>query len=414
MRMPWLTSMLVLTMASVGLAQMPGPTTLPAGHPAIGGAVGPMPAGHPAIGGADAPMPAGHPAIGGADAPMPAGHPAMGEAGTTMPTVKGSIEIQAIAGTKDGTPVGGESVTVELYHQGIVLKKWDLTLDAKGAGVINDIPVRVECQAMVTVRHGGLEQQGIGPVLDPANPTQHIDLKVYDATQTKPEWTVNMRHVIVQWAEGGEGISVTEMISAENPTDRAWMGQARDGKVYTFLLPLPAGATGVRLMGGFDESATQITNEGIYSGGPLFPGQTQFRVAYMVPAVNGTVSLPITAPADIGHMMVFVPAEGATVTAQGIEGGDKMSMGEEQQVRAFHGKDIKAGTTATLTIAGLSGKLAGEKADGVKELSAKNVAVAGAVLIGLCGVGVLFLKKPKGAKAGAKTGENRAGNARKG
>jgi hypothetical protein len=367
--------------------------SLPANHPRPeGGAPQGLPPGHPPMGGA-----------GGMSGAMPPGHPPL--APTTAPA-KGSITIRALEGRAGGGPITNAQILVELYHQGIVLQKWDAQLNAEGVATISDIPVRVPCQPLVTVTFKGLRQQAVGPVLTPSSPTAAFDMKVYEGTEERPAYTVAMRHVIVKWAENAAGILVTEMLSVSNPADHAWIGDKREGEGggrSTFGLPVPAGAQEVQLMGGFDEDSALVTKEGIVSGSPLFPGQTRFQVGYAIPAHDGAVNLTITAPADVGQMMVFVPAEGATIAATGLSGGQPMSMGEEA-VRAYQASGIKKGQTVSLAITGLTAAATAPgpaAAEAAKGFSARNVAIGGGVLLALCGVGVLLLKKPKPASAPA-------------
>lgn len=390
------------------------PATLPAGHPAVGGAGG---AGAGAMPGT---MPPGHPPMGGGAGAgamprgMPAGHPPLDQMGATTAPAKGSITVHVVSGGAGGGPVASAPIVVELYHQGVVLQKWEAQLNAQGVATIPDVLVKVPCQALVTVKYKGLEQQGVGSLMMPGNPNGTVEMTVWEGTDVKPEYTVGMRHVIVRWAEQGGGILVTEMMSVVNPTERAWLGEAHEESRTSFGLPLPAGAQDVQLMGGFDEATAHIHKEGVLHGSPLFPGATRFQVGYAMLAKDGTVNLTLAAPADIGQMMVFVPAEGGTVMATGLEGGQTMSMGEEK-VRAFRAAGIKKGQTVTLSIAGLTAGagVAGSVADsGSKGLSAKNVAIGGGVLLALCGVGLLFLKKPKAAAA-AEGGAKERGSAGK-
>ena len=391
---------------------------LPPGHPPMGGAatLPALPPGHPSMDGApmDAgALPSGHPPMGGA-ATLPSGHPPIESmtGGAAVKAVKGSITIHALPGAAGGAAITNTPIVVELYHQGVVLKKWDTTLDAAGLATISDINVVVPCQPMITLTYKGLLQQAVGPVIAPDAPDAKFDMKVFEGTDERPAFKVSMRHVIVRWAENGAGVLVTEMLSVENPAEKAWLGEEHEGGKFTFGLPLPANAVDVQPIDGFDEQTVHVHKEGVLNGSPLFPGQTQFRVNYAVPAVEGVVNLSFGAPADVAQMKVFVPAEGATVTAAGLISGPRIDMGE-QHVRSFNGVDIKMGQSVSLAVSGLVATDTAKPAS-AKDFSPKNVAIAGVILIALCGVGVLFLKKPNPAKATVKSGDGPTRKNRKG
>lgn len=385
---------LVLTVTTLGLAQ--GPVALPKGHPSIEQLTAAT-----------------------REAPPPA---------ASMPSVKGSITIQALTGSAGGAPVVNESVLIELYHQGIVLQKWgekgDTMLDAAGTVTINNIPLRVPCQVMVTITHNGLQQQALGKdMLAPESPHLIIPMKVYEPTDQNPAWTINMRHVIVQWTAGAPGVQVIEMLFVNNPSDRAWLGEfqgKQGGGRVTMTLPLPTGAVNVQLAAGFDETATTIAKDRIVNQAPLFPGQTEFRVLYILPAPGGKANLAITAPHDIEQMRVFVPADAVAVTATGLEGGAPKQMGQGMEaVRPYRASKLKAGQSVSLAFSGIvaapvsahehegdtpagheatvpggTGGAGGAEQDS-SGFSAKNLAIVGALVLGLCGLGVFFLRKPR-------------------
>jgi hypothetical protein len=393
---------------------------LPPGHPPMGAEAGPA---------GTAKLPKGHPSI---EDMMAAAAQTQDQPASTAPAVKGTISIHLVPGTAGGSSLANEPITVELYHRGAVLQKWEVKTNAAGAATITDVPAQVPAHALVTVNHKGLLQQAVGEVLEPANPQQTIEMRVYEGTDARPAWTVAMRHVIVRWTPSTPGLEVTEMLSATNPSDRAWLGDkhASGEKIdrTTLILPLPANASDVQLHAGFDDGGTAVQNNAIVSSSPLFPGPTQFRLSYTVPAPGGVASLTITAPnAPVGHMMVFVPADATTVKATGLQGGQPMSMGagggmaapgatgEAQQVRAFSAADLAPGQTATLAFTGIvpgpeptpDGADAAPDAPVKKDKTAQTVAIGGALLIAVAGTGFFFMKKPKVAPvpAGRRKGQ---------
>jgi hypothetical protein len=195
---------------------------------------------------------------------------------------------------------------------------------------------------------------------------------------------------------------VIEMISANTPGDRAWVGHKVDEQQVTLSIPLPSGATDIELGGSFEEKSTKLVDGKLVTGGALFPGRSEYRIAYNVPANKGAVTLDIGGPATVGHLMVFVPADGAEVKATGLEGGDVTKMGEGN-VRVYRASNLQAGTMARLAITGIvpmigDGHEPGEVAK-TSGFTAKNMALGGAFLMVLVAAGMMLMKKPAAKKA---------------
>ena len=399
-----LAAMLLATGVALG-------QTLPANHPPVGG--GSMPAGHPPMGATS--MPAGHPAMGGAT--MPAGplpmDPTMfapGGEGTdaTQPALTGALNVTVVAGSAGGKLEPDEELTVELYHRGSRIKSLKLKLDAAGKATAADLPVMPPVQALVSVRHGGLLQQVITPELSPKSPTQTIQMKVFETTEEMPAWTVAMQHMIVEWLPDGSGAHVTEMISTSSPGDRAWLGDKVGEKRVTLTIALPENADNLELGGNFDEESSKVVAGKLVTSGALFPGRCEYRVGYTVPAKDGALELPVAPPATAGQVIVFVPADSTQVVARGLTGGAAVDMGQGK-VRMFRAQNVLATANAGLSITGIKAGLAagamaaGEPAAATdSKFSARNLALGGAFLIVLLGVGMLLIKKPKPAEAKGK------------
>jgi hypothetical protein len=194
----------------------------------------------------------------------------------------------------------------------------------------------------------------------------------------------------------------------ENPTDRAWIGKAgADGKRTTTVFPLPAGAADVQLAGGFHDCCVKTESDRIVNSMPLVPGNSQFRIVYTVPVKDEKAELALTAPAPVGHVMAFVPDDGSTVTAEGLEAGGVANMGNGK-TRFYKAKDLAAGATIKLSLSGITATVAPptneptEPTIGSAAASgqiAKLIAGAGGLVIFVVGGMLLLIKTPKRAKA---------------
>jgi|GEM_PF-1426823 len=405
---------------------------LPPGHPQLpaADATPPLPAGHPKVPGADATpaLPAGHPTVPGATKPantasLPAGHPTVTPT-TGQPGGKGLIVLKVVQGTKGAAAVGADPLTVEYYSkEGEVLAKSEGKLSDKGEVTIKDVPLDIPVQPLIAVTHGGIVYRTPGSVMDAKTPEQEVELAVYEATDQQPAWEIRMRHVIVEPAP--EGLGVTEMLSVFNPADRTWTGKVdANKKRATLAITLPAGAREVK-------AGTAPNDVGVFEDGhvtyasPMVPGATDFQIHYVLPAKNDAAEVTLVAPAATASLFVFLPDDGTTVTTAELKKVEtKPGMKLRANSRFYTAAPQKAGEKISFTVTGLAAAkpaaaappagtdedvatttnepAAPAKQEGSSDVPtvAKVVAGAGAAVIVATGVAFIFFKSPKAA-AGA-------------
>lgn len=347
----------VLSVSPLALAA--SPTTapvLPKGHPDISQLQAQQQQDAPAL-------PSGHPDLKdlmqkAKDGKLPAGHPqipGMGKNANAVPTTQPQLPtlfIEAQQGTAGAPAIGADPVTVEAYHNGEVVFKTASRLQADGKITVENIPVLVEFQPLVKVTHNGVDFITQGEVMDMQRTGQRIGVTVYETTDVAPEWRVKVRHVMVSPA--GDGAVVMEMMNTENPSDRAYLGPSgADGKRAALSWPLPKGATDVQLMAGLRAGGATIVNDCIVSSDPMLPGATAIQFRYRVPAVDGKINLLIDPPAGIEKMMLFVPEDGSTLEAKGLESLGSKPNDRGGVTRYFKGQDIKAGVAAGVVLGNL-------------------------------------------------------------
>lgn len=312
---------------------------------------------------------------------LPEGHPPLpGMTGET--SAEGTLVIRAIQGTEGGGAVGGERVTVDLYHRGKSLKRIETALDSHGVVMLENLPLVPSVHPFVTVERNGAMFGAIGRAMTPQRPDQVLRLKVYETTDKKPDWQITARHLMLRRTP--HGLQVNEVIAVQNPADRAWRGEpvklddtkhrtaTGSGKpkdttaaskdddppkdpskappedLATVVIPLPPGATHVQLGEGFHACCTKIHGGNVYHAMPLVPGATRFRFVYRLPMDSGIAALDIAAVAPVKHLMVFVPDDGSTVTAEGLT--EKQGMTSDRAMRVYVSQNLDADDKVKLTI----------------------------------------------------------------
>jgi hypothetical protein len=390
----------------------PTEPALPPGHPQLSSNdTGGLPAGHPSIGGKTkpaGPLPPG--------AQLPAGHPAIAESNapaSTQPAKLGSLVIQTKQGTAGGPAIGSDPTTIEFFGDGKSVGKFDTKLAADGTLRLNGVPVDQPLQALVTVTHAGVDYTASADVMDTEHATQKVEISLYETTDKAPAWSLKMRHVIVHSTP--DAVDVTEMLAVDVPGDRAWLGTAdAKGGHTSFTIALPAGAKDVKLLNGFHDCCTSTDGGKLANNMAIVPGASQYALSYVVPATAGKADLTITAPAAVGHMMVFVPEDSTTVTVSGLNSIGSMPMDNGEQMRCYMATSLSAQQTVDVTISDLSkvtppkvseaapanpGAASSEKPVKGGVSLPQRLAVGGAAAILVVGALVMFVvKSPKTAR----------------
>lgn len=339
-------------------------------------------------------LPAGHPQIPAAAKPvLPAGHPMLPS--TQPAATSGSITVHAYQGTKGGPAIGGEKVTVELYHRGALLQAVEGKLDATGNTIISDLPLSLPFQPLIRVSHAGVDYSAIGNPMDTSHAGQKVELAVFETTEQAPAWTIQMLHLMVMPAE--DGVHVVQMLQVQNPSDKAWVGDKVGDKRVTLALSLPAGATDIEVGGALRDGCDQTPDGKLVNRLALSPGDSMMQVNYVLPLKDGQANLNLTAPWTTSQVMVVVP-DGTGVTAGGVESAGVQAMGKTR-VQLFKAANLKAGDQITLTLT--PGQAPTKKPQALAPQTSntpKVIAGVGGGLLLVGGTAFVFLKPAKTAK----------------
>ncbi|MGA2441106.1 MAG: hypothetical protein ABSH08_09110 [Tepidisphaeraceae bacterium] len=368
----------------------------------------------------DAPnLPPGHPAIDPSALPAgdssnpPPGCPASNSAGQTTPASTqpceiGTLNIHAVQCTPKGPAIGADPVNIEFLVKGQLLDHMDTHLNAAGTLQITGLPVRFGIQPVVKITHAGVVFTTAGDLMDPDHSTLKLDVPIFESTDQTPNWSVTMRHVIIH--PSAAGIDVTEMLSIQSTGDRAWIGKAdAHGVRTTFCLTLPADARDLKVGGALDGAAVFVADGKLFSKQPLIPGEDRYELQYRIPAVDNKAVLSVTAPASVGHLLVFVPEDGTTVDAPALQAMGAQQLDEKgPKTRCYFARSLSEGQTIALTVGGLKSAASVLPVSSVQtpklkpladnSIASKAIAVGGAIAILLVGTTITLLKHPKSAQ----------------
>jgi hypothetical protein len=304
-------------------------------------------------------MPAGHPQT--AAMPPPASPSAIpGHPGKTQGTGTGALRVIFKNGTPDVATLAKDPVRIELFAKGEIVKTYHSTVPQNGTLELEKLPLDPPFQAVVTVTHGGVEQQLVGPPQHRYQPAIELEMPVFEATAEKPAWTVGLRHIQVESIKvekpgqpTGLALQVTEMIGVFNPSDRAWTGDVVDGGSRTLALPLAANATNVQFGPGLAEARAKVVNGTLIRPKAMLPGSAQYVFGYTVPVIDGKATLAFAAPADTTLFALYVPGEVKVEAAAGLETGTAGGSHADEKRQLLKARVVKAGQVLTVSLSNI-------------------------------------------------------------
>jgi hypothetical protein len=305
-------------------------------------------------------MPAGHPALGGAS-PMRGDAARPAHVGGMASATVGALRVNFSQGTKDGPAIGRDPVTVQLLSKGKVIKSYKTAVNEKGQIEIRDIPLDVAFQPVITIEHAGAQQQRVGPAMHKFQPMVELDMTVYENTAEKPDWLIGIRSVsaeIVDLGAIGLGMQFVDTLECINPADRAWTGEiaasSTPGESRIMTIPLPANARDVQFGPGMAEAGAKVVNNAAVRGKSMLPGPARYVLGYTVASQSGgKLTVTFTAPADNGLFALYVPGDVNIDSAEGLDIGLAGGTNGQQNRRLLKARSVKAGQTLTVTLSNL-------------------------------------------------------------
>ena len=302
------------------------------------------------------------------------------------PRAPGALTIRAVQGTAGGPVVAAADVEVEYFKGNNRLSHVTAKLDGSGRLIIDDVPSGT--RPLVRIRYDGVWYQDVGPEMEAALGPTSMDVTVYATTEVAPAWRIVERTITI--VRQDSGLTVSEAIIAENPSDRTWLGGTPDtrGQRPTVILGLPENAAGIELESGFHGwCCTAFADRMLAIQMPLMPGRTAFSFSYQVRPVGGRAELRWAAPVRSGRTVFILPDDAAVgETVNVVAGAPRL---RDERARIYQATDLGPGEEAGIVLTGLvtasdvltTSELAG---------SAKVVIVLGSGLVLLISAGLVF------------------------
>ncbi|HLX56269.1 MAG TPA: hypothetical protein VKR83_04525 [Ktedonobacteraceae bacterium] len=261
-------------------------------------------------------------------------------------TNNGRIYGQLQDGTKRNAPVVGQSVMLQMAQGQNARDLATVTTDAHGMFSFSGLNTDKTISYAVYTLYQKAQYVTDLISLD-SKPTQQINLKVYDATDSAANIAIVQANILIDKADTQHGLlNVTESFVFENLGLSTYVGslQSNGQKPDALRFSLPGGARQLSLKVGFDGYNVIQVDPGFASDAAIPPGTSQFAFSFQVPysashydfsyiVVYPTVDLSVLTPLDYHASSAVLTSQGAVnVNQQTYQQLDAKQLLAEAQV----------------------------------------------------------------------------------
>ncbi len=252
-------------------------------------------------------------------------------AARAMSAATGHISGQLLNGSNHSSPVGNQSVTLQMLQGNSSRDLITLTTDGQGRYAFSALESDASVQYAVYTLYQ--QAQYFTDLIDLSkNANQQINLTVYDATNSTTNLAVVQLTVLLTKTNAQSSLlTISEDFFFENLGLKTYVGSldASKGKPNALLFALPASARFLSLGESFNGYKNAQVDTGFASTAAVPPGQSEFSFSFQVPysgttyqfdyqAVYPTVALTVLTPLDILATPHGLTARGSSNTPSGI------------------------------------------------------------------------------------------------
>jgi hypothetical protein len=286
----------------------------------------------------------------------------------------GSIEGTLVDGTTGGTPLAGQTVTLQHQAGSALAQAGSAVTDAHGLFHFAGLATGPTDLYAASVTFQGAAYSTDVLVLA-ENTTTRVTLLAYEATNSDALIGIGPVAVQLQPPNVANGlIGVAELVTVVNAGQRTFVGSATpaNGKPMNLLrFALPAGATNIVTRSGFDNAQTIQVDKGFATTATVPPGQTQFSFTFALPYDGTRAAFTYKAIYPTARVLVVAPRSLHVVAPELAATSAPAGSGDLQ---VWQSQAVPAGATVGLGLTDLP--VPGEKSN----LSPAALDVLGALL----------------------------------
>lgn len=257
----------------------------------------------------------------------------------------GRISGQLLDGTKQGAPVAGQRVTLQMTRGSNARDLGSVITSMQGTFSFDGLDVNQAIRYAVYTRYQSVRYTTDSVDLSKGT-AQQITLTVYEATTSSAGLIISQAIVLLN-APGAQGvIDVSEYLFLKNPNARTFIGS-----LNALRFSLPPGARHLSLGMGFADSHVVQRDQSFATDAALPPGISRFAFSFEIPyrTADAVVDYAVLYPTM--QLSVLVPAQvrasSSTLSSLGI------ITVNQGTYTLFQAKDLRAGTVISTQLENL-------------------------------------------------------------
>jgi 5-hydroxyisourate hydrolase-like protein (transthyretin family) len=237
----------------------------------------------------------------------------------------GQISGQLLDATNANAPLPGQSVTLQMAQGSNSHDLATVTTDAQGSFSFSNLSTDKTINYAVFTRYQGAQYLSSVITLN-NNPTQQVNLTVYEATQSADKLAiVNATALFHEPDIPNKTITVSEAFSFKNLDTHTYVGALnaeQKSKPNALLFSLPADVKNINLQQGFAGYNVIQVDRGFATDAALLPGNSDFAFSFDMPYTASTYDFSYETFLPTVSLSFFVPpdihASSQVLASQGI------------------------------------------------------------------------------------------------
>ncbi|MBI4285537.1 MAG: hypothetical protein HY670_06510 [Chloroflexi bacterium] len=266
----------------------------------------------------------------------------------------GTITGKLIMGTKDGSSIGGLTVTLKTYVNDAESDSTTAQTDAGGNFTFSGLATESKYSYDVNINYQEADYASDRITFAASETSKTVELTIYDAT-TEDMLTSEMAHTVISPGEGV--LRVEGYFVMVNGTDKTYVGTkptvADPTKKETMRLPVAKGGTGLQYDFGLMECCVFTGGDGFVNTMAVMPGPSELAYSYELKYKGKEYEYTQKFNYPTGAYHFLIQGTGVTATSDRLSNQETLDINGKPYIH-LGADDIKAGETITVKLSGLT------------------------------------------------------------
>jgi len=263
-----------------------------------------------------------------------------------------SLIVQVKSGTKNGSTIVGDAVTVDIYEHGRSLLSMDSVVDANGQAVFENVPAGAHTVFVPGVKHQEMLFNGraVAPVA--GKDKVFAGVLVFDVSDDKSKLSIPIHHIIIK--AFSDTLEISEYMQLKNSSDMAVSSKQVDNQDKSVVLEimLPRGFRKFASSSYLERSALVFTEDGFYDTMAVPPGEYSVRFSYTLDIDSATVDFVKKLTLAVSSLVIFTDL--GQVTLQGLGEPGSFTEVSGGQMNYYKLDNLAGGDEVSFTLTGFN------------------------------------------------------------